>query len=76
LNKFIHVFKNLQAKAAKALPNHPPDLGNLVGLDRSLIDATLSMYGADYRKKAKVHVGFDLNRSAPRKIFLTDGNGA
>jgi IS4 transposase len=37
------------------------------------------MYWADYRKgakKAKVHVGFDLNRSIPRKIFLTDGNGA
>ncbi|RJP87802.1 MAG: IS4/IS5 family transposase [Desulfobacteraceae bacterium] len=24
----------------------------------------------------KVHVGFDLNRSIPRKIFLTDGKGA
>jgi hypothetical protein len=69
----------LQAKAAKALPNHHPNLGNLVGSDGSLIDATLSMYWAGYRKKAKkakVHVGFDLNRSVPRKIFLTDGNGA
>ena len=37
------------------------------------------MYWADYRKgakKAKVHVGFDLNRSIPRKFFLTDGKGA
>ncbi len=37
------------------------------------------MTWADYRKgskKAKVHIGFDLNRSIPRKIFLTDGNGA
>ena len=36
------------------------------------------MYWADYRKnskKAKVHVGFDLNRGIPRKIFLTEGNG-
>jgi hypothetical protein len=79
LEQFMYVFKNLQAMATKALPNHHPDLGNLVGIDGSLIDATLSMYWADYRKgakKAKVHVGFDLNRSIPRKIFLTDGNGA
>jgi transposase-like protein len=37
------------------------------------------MTWADYRKgskKAKVHIGFDLNSSIPRKIFLTDGNGA
>ena len=56
-----------------------PELGELVGIDGSLIDAVLSMYWADYRKgskKAKVHVGFDLNRAIPRKIFLTHGNGA
>ena len=79
LEQFMHVFKNLQAKASKILPKHHPELGNLVGIDGSLIDATLSMYWADYRKrakKAKVHVGFDLNCSIPRKIFLTDGNGA
>ena len=37
------------------------------------------MHWAAYRKrakKAKVHLGFDLNRSIPRKIFLTDGKGA
>jgi len=37
------------------------------------------MHWADYRKgskKAKVHLGFDLNRSIPRKVFLSDGNGA
>ena len=37
------------------------------------------MQWADYRKgakKAKVHLGFDLNRSIPRKIFLSDGKGA
>lgn len=79
LRQFIHVFENLQAQALRILPNRHPDLGNLVGIDGSLIDATLSMYWADYRKgtkKAKVHVGFDLNRSIPRKVFLTDGNGA
>lgn len=79
LEQFFHVFENLQAQASKVLPKRHPELGNLVGIDGSLIDATLSMYWADYRKnanKAKVHVGLDLNRSIPRKVFLTDGKGA
>jgi len=79
LEQFMHVFQNLQAQATKVLPNRHPNLGNLVAIDGSLIDATLSMYWADYRKgakKAKVYVGFDLNRGIPRKIFLTNGNGA
>lgn len=36
------------------------------------------MLWADYRnnsKKAKVHLGFDINRSIPRKLFLTNGKG-
>jgi len=79
LEWFMYIFNNLQAQASNVLPCRHADLGNLVGIDGSLIDATLSMYWADYRKgakKAKVHVGFDLNRSIPRKFFLTDGNGA
>ena len=79
LEQFMYVFNNLQSQASKILPYRHADIGNLVGIDGSLIDATLSMYWADYRKgakKAKVHVGFDLNRSIPRKFFLTDGKGA
>lgn len=79
LEQFIYVFENLQAQATQLLPKKHPELGTLIGIDGSLIDATLSMYWADYRKnskKAKVHVGFDLNRAIPRKVFLTDGNGA
>ena len=78
LEQFLHVFQTLQNQAKGILPDRHPELGNLVGIDGSLIDATLSMYWADYRKnskKAKVHVGFDLNRGIPRKIFLTEGNG-
>ncbi|MCP4652953.1 MAG: IS4 family transposase [Candidatus Omnitrophica bacterium] len=78
IEQFMHVFQALQSKARAVLPNSHPDLGNLVAIDGSLIDATLSMYWADYRKnskKAKVHVGFDLNRSIPRKIYMTDGKG-
>jgi len=79
LEQFLHVFNNLQAQAANILPNRHPDLGDLVGIDGSLIDATLSMVWADYRKKsnkAKVHIGFDLNRTIPRKVYLTTGKGA
>jgi hypothetical protein len=79
LEQFMHVYQDLQTQASAILPKQNPELGNLVGIDGSLIDATLSMHWADYRKKskkAKVHVGFDLNQAIPRKIYLTDGNGA
>jgi hypothetical protein len=79
IQQFMHVFEHLQSTASKLLPKANSGLGNLVGIDGSLIDATLSMLWADYRKnfkKAKVHMGFDLNRSIPRKVFLTDGKGA
>ena len=61
------------------MPNRHPELGDLVALDGSLIDATLSMCWADYRKrskKAKIHLGFDLNHAIPSKIFFTNGKGA
>ncbi|MDM8515981.1 IS4 family transposase, partial [Desulfobacterales bacterium HSG16] len=54
-------------------------LGRLVAIDGSLIDAVLSMIWADYRKgskKAKVHVGFNINQKIPMKIHLTEGKGA
>jgi hypothetical protein len=73
------VFEKLSRKASGMLPNRHPELGDLIALDGSLIDATLSMYWADYRKgskKAKIHLGFDLNHGIPTKIHFTDGNGA
>jgi hypothetical protein len=79
LEQFQVVFENLYRQASGILPNKHAELGKLVALDGSLIDATLSMYWADYRKganKAKTHVGFDLNRAIPSKIHFTDGNGA
>lgn len=79
LDQFTHIFQHLQTEASNLLPKAHAQLGNLVGIDGSLINGTLSMLWADYRKgskKAKVHVGFDLNRSIPRKIHLTLGNGA
>lgn len=76
LEQFLLVFEALQQQARKVLPDKHPELGQLVAVDGSLIDAVLSMDWADYRKgakKAKTHIGFDLNRSIPRTIFLTDG---
>jgi hypothetical protein len=63
-------------QAARVLPDEYAHLGNLVSIDGSLIDAVLSMEWADYQsdsKKANAHVGFDINRGIPRKIFLSDG---
>jgi len=79
LEQLTHVYQNLQTEAVNILPKEHDKLGDLIGIDGSLIDASLSMHWADYRKgsrKAKVHLGFDLNHSIPRKIFLTDGKGA
>jgi hypothetical protein len=79
LEQLTHIYQNLQADAVSRLPEEHNELGELIGIDGSLIDACLSMQWADYRKgakKAKVHLGFDLNRSIPRKIFLTDGKAA
>ena len=78
LEQLTSVFQKLQALAAKTLPAEYSALGDVIAIDGSLINATLSMYWADYRggsKKAKAHFGFDLNRSIPRKIFLTHGKG-
>jgi len=78
LEQLVYVFQRLQEQAAQTLPKEHAALGDLVAIDGSLIDAVLSMSWADYRKgakKAKVHLGFDLNHSIPAKIFLTDGKG-
>jgi hypothetical protein len=79
LEQLVHIYKNLQADAASRLPKEYDKLGDLIAIDGSLIDACLSMLWADYRKgtkKAKVHLGFDVNHRIPRKVFLSDGKGA
>jgi len=79
LEQLQSVFEKLSCEASNILPNQHADLGELVAIDGSLIDAVLSMAWADYRKdskKAKIHLGFNLNKAIPAKIFFTDGNGA
>ncbi len=76
LEQMVELFGQLYGKAAKQLPKGHAERGDLTMIDGSLIDAVLSMYWADYRdgaKKAKVHMGFDLNRGIPKKLFLTNG---
>ncbi len=76
LTQLIQVFEALEAQAKNLLPKEHTDLGDLISIDGSLIDATLSMAWADYRKgakKAKLHMGFNINQSIPSKIFLTHG---
>lgn len=79
LAQALEVFHRLSQKAAKVVGSKHPELGRLIAFDGSLIEATLSMVWADYTqatKKAKVHLGFDLQSEIPTKIHLTHGKGA
>ena len=79
VEQLLAVFTELQKQAAGSLPSQYAELGDLVAIDGSLIDSVLSMNWADYQtnsKKAKLHLGFDLNHSIPSKLFLTEGKGA
>ena len=79
VEQLLHVFTELQKQVPGALPSQYSELGDLVAIDGSLIDSVLSMHWAEYRtrsRKAKLHLGFDLNHGVPHKLFLTKGNGA
>ena len=79
VEQLLHMFTELHKQAAAMLPSQHVDLGDLVVVDGSLIDSVLSMHWADYRegsRKAKVHLGFDLNHGIPSKLLLTEGKGA
>ena len=79
VTQMLEVFDRLSRKVSKCLGIDHAQLGNLVAIDGSLIDASLSMTWADYNdstNKAKVHLGFDLNRSIPTKLYLTEGKEA
>lgn len=76
LEQLKEIFNALVKEAHGVIPAKYKHLGNLVSIDGSLIDAVFSMDWADYStnlKKAKAHVGFDINRGIPKEVFLTDG---
>jgi hypothetical protein len=79
LEQMQSVYNNLCIEASSVLPKKHRHLGELVAIDGSLINGVLSMAWADYRKnskKAKIHLGFNVNKAIPSKIFFTNGNGA
>ena len=79
LEQFSFIFTALKATAVSLPGSSYDDFGKLIAIDGSFIDSVLSMNWADYRensKKAKAHVGFDLNNQIPHKIFLDTGNSA
>ena len=79
LEQLQYVYHGLCQKAALVLPDRYRHLGSLTAIDGSLIDAVLSMAWADYRKKSKkarLHLGFNINKGIPSKLYLTDGNGS
>ena len=77
--QMVELVDRLSRKACKCVGISYAELGHLVVIDGSLIAACLSMTWADYRKnvrKAKMHLGLDLQGSIPRKMILTEGKGA
>ncbi len=78
LGQFFYVFQQLQSQVCYLLPKRYSELGDLVSIDGSLIDAVLPMAWADYRKKtkkARLHLDFNINQGIPQKFSLTDGKG-
>jgi hypothetical protein len=76
LEQMAHVFDGVLGEATRLLPKGYAHLGELRAIDGSLIDAVLSMTWAEYRdgaKKAKAHLGFDIHRGIPSKVFLSEG---
>ena len=81
LEQMVQVYQQLQEQATAKLPiaKDFSELGDLIAVDGSLIDATLSMHWADYRngvKKAKVHLSYNIGRGIPQKVTLTEGKSA
>jgi len=76
LPQLVKMYELLQEQAKDILPVCSAELGNLVAVDGSLIDAVPTMEFADYRngvKKAKAHLGFNLNQGIPERIALSAG---
>jgi len=76
LPQLIKMYELLQEQVKDILSVCSPERGNLVAVDGSPIDAVPTMEFADYRsgvKKAKVHLGFNLNQGIPERIALSAG---
>ncbi len=77
--QMLTLVNRLSKKVSKHLKVEHLDLGQLRAIDGSLIEACLSMAWAEYsstQRKAKAHVGFNLNQGLPWNLALTEGKGA
>ena len=77
--QMFDLLDRLTQQVSKRLKITYPEFGKLVAIDGSLIEACLSMRWAEYsstQRKAKAHLGFDLNYGIPRCLKMTDGKGA
>ena len=77
--QLLALVDRLSKKVGRQLNGVHLALGELVAIDGSRIEASLSMGWAEYsstQHKAKAHLGFDLNHGLPRQLALTDGKGA
>ena len=54
LDQFTELFQMLYVKTGKMIPKEYAELGNLVAIDGSFIDAVLSMHWADYKKNTNI----------------------
>ena len=77
--QLLELVDRLAKQVGKRLQVPHLAVGELVAIDGSLIEASLSMHWAEYstpQRKAKAHLGFDLKRGIPRQLALTEGKGA
>ncbi|WP_156906807.1 hypothetical protein [Desulforegula conservatrix] len=51
--QLLYIFKELYEKAAEVIPKKYEELGELIAIDGTLIDAVMTMYWADYSKTKK-----------------------
>ena len=75
LEQLIELFEMLQQDAVTKYRKAYKHLGELIAIDGSVIKAVSSMHWADYsvtQKKAKAHVGFNINHGVPSKFCLTN----
>lgn len=74
--QLLYIFKELyKEKAAEAIPKKYEELGELIAIDGTLIDAVMTMYWGRLQqneKKAKGHFGLNINRSTIQ-CYLTTG---
>jgi len=71
LDQLGQLFNWLIRKASRVVPATLKHLGNLVSLDGSLLFAMDRSDPGCSSKKSRLHLGFDINRSIPTKVFLT-----